>query len=107
MKIGQLRHQVVFRAPQTTRATDGSINISYVGSTNVWARVVSKGSSESEQTTKQTTASVIEVLVRYNPFTSVVDTTYEVMWEGKQYNIGSIEVDEKKESILITATNIK
>jgi SPP1 family predicted phage head-tail adaptor len=107
MNIGKLRHQVVFQAPQTTRGKDGSLNITYVGSVNVWAHVSEKGQTESEQSTKQTVASNIDILVRYNTVTAAVNTTYEVVWRGKSYNITSTTVDEKRESITIQATQTK
>lgn len=107
MKIGQLRHRVTIQAPEYTRATDGSTTINYVGSTTIWAQVKMLGQVEGDQASKQTSTTNIEVLVRYNTITELINQKYQLVWDGVSYGITGITDDERKTSRTIIANAIK
>lgn len=107
MKIGALRHRVTIQVPSYARATDGSNTITYTGSVSVWARVAETGSTKNIQAEKETVQSDIEVLVRYNGFTSAINEKYQLVWEGNGYQIVGITTSEKKESRTIRANKIQ
>ena len=91
--IGSLRHRVKFQQLQKLPDGQGGFTHSWVDYATVWARVKAVTGKETIEADRLVSIADFKVTVRYR---NDIDDTMRVVWNSKNYQILSVQPDEKE-----------
>lgn len=88
MRAEQLKHRITFQKLETI-ATDNGFEIeSWIGFKTVWAKVANLYGKEYFEAATVQQENTVKFVIRY---TDGIDTDMSILFNGKQYNITSID----------------
>lgn len=104
MAIGELKHRIIFQRFITTINDNGFEVEAWEDYKTVWASVSNLSGKEYYQASAVQEEKTVKFLIRY---TDGVDTSMRILFEGKQYNITSIDnIKYKNKYIEIKALEV-
>jgi len=100
---GQLDRRVIFQSQASSTDAFGQNVGSWSDTLTLWAKVVERSGSESEQSNQIVAVRKVDFIIRYN---SQINELFRVSYRSKIYEIEAIIQDEARDSFMRIETRL-
>ncbi len=102
-QAGQLDRRVVFQSQASSTDAFGQNVGSWSDTLTLWAKVVERSGSESEQSNQIVAVRKVDFFIRYN---AQINETFRVSYRSRIYEIEAIIHDESRDSFMKIETRL-
>jgi len=100
---GQLDRRVIFQSQASSTDAFGQNVGSWSDTLTLWAKVIERSGSESEQSNQIVAVRKVDFIIRYN---SQINELFRVSYRSKIYQIEAIIQDESRDSFMRIETRL-
>jgi len=100
---GQLDRRVIFQSQASSTDAFGQNVGSWSDTLTLWAKVIERSGSESEQSNQIVAVRKVDFIIRYN---SQINELFRVSYRSKIYEIEAIIQDEARDSFMRIETRL-